>query len=99
MSQVTLEDLTNRLLEGTPEEILDEVFSEDELENLLSIKLELGLCINWDTLINGMYQMLMSGMDTLVFLETENDSPQVVKRSPYEALFDRDKALINGSSE
>jgi hypothetical protein len=99
MSQVTLEDLTDRLLEGTPEEILDQVFSEDELENLQSIKLELGLCINWDTLIEGMYQMLMGGMDTLVFIETESDSPQVVKRSPYEALFDRDKALINGSDE
>jgi hypothetical protein len=99
MSQVTLEDLTDRLLEGTPEEILDQVFSEDELENLQSIKLELGLCINWDTLIEGMYQMLMGGMDTLVFIETESDSPQVVKRSPYDALFDRDKALINGSDE
>jgi hypothetical protein len=99
MSQVTLEDLTDRLLDGTPEEILDQVFSEVDLENLQSIKMELGLCINWDTLIDGMYQMLMGGMDTLVFLETESDSPQVVKRNPYEALFDRDKARINGSDD
>jgi hypothetical protein len=99
MSKVTLEDLTDRLLDGTPEKILDEVFSEDELENLQSIKQELGLCVNWGTLIDNMYQMLMGGMDTLVFLETENDSPQVVNRSPYEALFERDKVLINGSDE
>lgn len=99
MSKVTLEDLTDRLIEGTPEQILDEVFSEVDLENLQSIKMELGLCINWKVLIENMYQMMMGGMDTLVFLETEDDSPQVVKRNPYEALFERDKARINGSDD
>ena len=97
MSKVTLEDLTDRLIDGTPEEILDQVFSEVDLENLLSIKQELGLCIDWKVLIENMYQMMVGGMDTLVFLETEDDTPQVVKRNPYQALFERDKARINGS--
>ena len=99
MSKVTLEDLTDRLLDGTPEEILDQVFSEVDLENLQSIKQELGLCINWKDLTEGMYQRFMNGMDTLVFLETGDDEPQVVNRNPYEALFERDKARINGADD
>ena len=99
MSKVTLEDLTDRLLDGDVQELLNELFTEDELENLQSIKQELGLCINWKALIEHMYQGLMDGMDTLVFLETEKDSPQVVNRNPYEALFEPDQARINGPDE
>lgn len=99
MSKLTLEDLTDRLMEGTPDEILEQVFSEVDLDNLQSIKQEIGLCINWKVLIENSYQRMMDGMDTIVFLETEEDSPQVVSRNPYEALFTRDQALINSADE
>lgn len=99
MSKVTLEELSDLLLNNTPEEILDRVFTKSDLENLQSIKQELGLCVNWKVLIEGMYQKMMDGMDTLVFIETEEDSPQLVNRNPYEALFDHDKARINGPDE
>lgn len=99
MKKMSLEDLTDRLLDSTPEEVLEQLLPEDELENLQSIKQELGLCINWKILTENMYQMLMDGMDALVFLETEKESPQVVNRNPYEALFEPDQARINGSGE
>lgn len=99
MKELNLVDLTDRLLDSSPQKILDEVFSEVNLEDLQAIKQELGLCINWKVLIDRMYHKMMGGMDSLVFIETEDDSPQVVKRSPYEALFERDKAYINGSNE
>lgn len=99
MKQLSLEDLTDRLLDGTPEEILDEVFTEVDLENLLNIKQEISLSVKWGTLTQQMYRSLMDGMDTLVFLETEKDKPQTVNRNPYESLFPRDQALINGPTD
>jgi hypothetical protein len=99
MKKLSLEDLTDRLLDGSPQDILDQVFGEVDLENMQSIKKELGLCINWKVLIERMYHKLMGGMDSLIFLETEENEPQVVNRNPYEALFERDKAQINGSDD
>lgn len=83
----------------TPEEILDMVLTEDDKEALHGIKHELGLCIKWGALTEQFFQSMLDGMDTLVFIETEKDEPGVVKRNPYESLFDQDKARINSSSD
>ena len=96
MSKVHLEDLTDRLIDGSPQELLNELFTEDELGNLRDIKMELGLCINWKAFIEHTYQVIMGNMDALVFLETEKNTPQVVSRNPYEALFKPDQVRING---
>jgi len=99
MKNLSLEDLTDALLDDTPENVLAQVLTESDLEALHNIKHELGICIKWGALTGKMYQGIMEGMDTLVFLETEKAEPAVVKRNPYEALFDRDKEIINGSTE
>jgi len=99
MNKITIEDLTDRLLDGSPQELLNELFTEGELEALRDIKMELGLCINWKALIEHTYQVVMGNVDTLVFLETEKSTPQMVSRNPYEALFERDRVRINGSGD
>lgn len=99
MKNLSIDDLQALLVDKTPEEILASGFTEVDLENLQNIKHELGICIKWGALTERMYQAIMDGMDTLVFLETEKDEPCIVKRNPYEALFDRDKKLINGPED
>lgn len=99
MKNMSMGDLQALLVEKTPEEILASGFTEIDIENLQNIKYELGICVKWGALTERMYQALMEGMDTLVFLETEKGEPPIVKRNPYEALFDRDKERINGPDD
>lgn len=99
MKEVGVGDLHDLLLKQTPEEILEGLFTEVELENLINIKQEMSICIKWGVLTKHMYQNLLDNMDTLVFLETENEEPATVKRNPYESLFARDQAVINGPTD
>lgn len=89
-----------RLLEvAEAEDILASVLTNAETEALSNIKHELGLCVRWGAFTQQMLDGLLSSVDALVFLEEPKSDSKVVKRNPYDALFDRDKALINGSSE
>ncbi len=91
--------IAERLLTEDPGSILDTTFSEQDIEDLHSIKHELGICIKWGEVTNRVFKSLMGGADALVFLETAEGDPQVVKRNPYEALFAKDQRIINGPKE
>lgn len=98
---MTREETLERLLTSSAQEILDSTFSEVDLENLHNIKYELGICIKWGMITKDVFEDLMTRVDSLVFLENEcpHTHEGFVKRNPYDALFDREKARINGPDE
>lgn len=73
-----------------------EYLTLNEADKLHNIKHELGLCIRWGGFTKQSLENLVEELDILVFSGDEDNSPGIVKRNPYAALFSSDQARING---
>jgi len=91
-------DFIEGLVGKSPREILENSLTEREREHLLGIKHELSSQIRWGRVTEESLQALQEFVDTLVFLEKEDRSPQVVKRNPYSSIFPKEKEYLNGPS-